>query len=362
MLIAFLCQFNAVEIFSGLKEPTKERVDRVMRATITFSGSVFTIFGLAGYVLGFDACSDNILNNFSPRDPSLVVARSGLVFTLICQLPMIGVPCRNLTLLVYGHLKRLLQNRRSRSASILSREQMDTIAKSPSSPSLGTSLFDSPLFGGDGSAGSSPITRWFTRSSSTDNALSSAADTSLADQQRSLSTGAPTLTATSLHVAATAHRPAWQRRPSLSVAGKRALNRQRSLSMQGVDPEETSSQASRIICACMLVVTTLIMGELVPGVAVIWTIAGSSVSLLLAFILPSLAYIMLWRIANERDAEEAGLEAEGEGAQEAFQWRSPSFWREVWHSDRDLVYASLLFVFSALLAPVCTYWSIHNHK
>ena len=166
MLIAFLCQFNAVEVFSVLKEPTKEAVDRVMRITISFSGCVFTTFGIAGYVLAFDACSDNILNNFSPRDPSLVVARAGLVFTLICQLPMIGVPCRNLTLLVFGHLKRLLQNRRSRSASILSREQMDTAdtrtnCSTQQSPSP---FLDSPLFGGDGSAGSSPLFRWLTNS------------------------------------------------------------------------------------------------------------------------------------------------------------------------------------------------------
>ena len=356
MLIAFLCQFNAVEIFCVLKEPTKEAVDSVMRVTITFSGCVFAIFGIAGYVLAFDACSDNILNNFSPRDPSLVVARSGLVFTLICQLPMVGIPCRNLTILVYGHLKRLLQNRRSRSASILSREQMETIGKSTSFSTQQSpgGFLDSPMFGGDGSAGSSPLFRWLTNSA--DQQPSSAATTLLAGEQRSMSSGAASVTASTLalHVAENrSTRP----KPRLSLAGKRALNRQRSLSMQGLDPEETQSRTSRVLCACMLVVTTLVMGELLPGVSIIWTIAGSSVSLLLAFILPSLAYIMLWRIANE-----GGLEEREDGGVEAFQWKKPSFWKEVWHSDRDLVYASLLFVASIMTAPVCTYWSIHNLK
>ena len=159
-------------------------------------------------------------------------------------------------------------------------------------------FLDSPLFGGDGSAGSSPLFRWLTNSPQQQ--PSTATTLLLNEGQRSMSTGSASLTASALssHVS---NKP----KPRLSLAGKMALNRQRSLSMQGLDLEETHSRISRILCACMLVVTTLVMGELCPGVSIIWTIAGSSISLLLAFILPSLAYIMLWRIANDEGLDEA---------------------------------------------------------
>lgn len=381
MLIAYLCQFNAVEVFSVLRNPTEEAVNRVMSHTISFSGAIFCIFGLAGYFLAFDACSDNILNNFSPRDPSLVVARCGLVFTLICQLPMIGVPCRNLTFMIYGHIGRICQNRRSRSASIISREDMFRIGNHGSPSSTG-SLFDSPLFGGNGSPGSSPLSGLFTRSNSDAVANSNSnASTYLAVEQaaqRSLSSGADVSAGAALLQAQVARTGrASHREQRMSLKGKQILNRQRSMSLAGVDPNDLDETpptfTARAMCALMLVLTTLVVGEFVPGVAFIWTIAGSSVSLLLAFILPSAAYIMLWRIANEGDQEE-GTGAGGQhfpgssthsgsssDVKEKFQWQSCTFWKEMWVTDRDLVYSSILLVLSLLTAPICTYWSI-SHK
>ncbi len=43
--------------------------------SIAGSGALYVMFGLAGYLVAFDQTKDNILNNFSPQDPSLIVAR-----------------------------------------------------------------------------------------------------------------------------------------------------------------------------------------------------------------------------------------------------------------------------------------------
>lgn len=343
MLIAFLCQFNAVEVYVTLAEPSSESINRVMSRTIKVSGLIFTAFGIAGYFIAFDATKDNILMNFSPRDTSLIVARIGLVLTLICQLPMIGVPCRDLLLLNYGHLLRLCKNRRTRSASILLREE----ALAEASPHV----FDSPLFGGDGTLHSGPLTR-----------ILSSTNLSAQDSRRSASVDAPTATATELALAAERERARASQalegaelgeRSSSSGditrgpgAGRRAV-KFRTISLTGLDPPETKTYTSRVLAAALVVVMSLLMGELVPGVSIIWTIAGSSISLLLAFILPSLAYIQLWKTAN---------------ADIAFEWQKAHFWHTAWRCDRDLVYSSALLVVAVVMAVVCTYWSVHNLK
>jgi amino acid permease len=352
MLIAFLCQFNAVEVYATLNQPTKETINRVMSTTITFSGLVFTMFGVAGYMIAFDETRDNILSNFSPRDHSLIVARIGLVFTLICQLPMIGVPCRDLALMIYGHTLRLCQNRRTRSASILYRESQRDYRDTPS-----PLLFDSPLFGGDGSLHSGPISKILSRSGSgvgdqqqrTASADSVPFANDMLTRTEELRCASAASSASVGNATATAGNSSSSSSSSRGVGGR---NRTRTLSMTGIDPPETKLHASRVVSAVLVVLVALLLGELVPGVAIIWTIAGSSVALLLAFILPSVAYIELWKNFNETHEGGAGRE---------FKWRSVAFWREAWGEDRDLVYCSVLLVVSCVLAVVCTYWSVHRN-
>lgn len=59
------------------------------------SGLVYILFGISGYFFAYDNTKDNILNNFSSHDPSLLGARLGLLATIFCQIPMIVVPLRS---------------------------------------------------------------------------------------------------------------------------------------------------------------------------------------------------------------------------------------------------------------------------
>ena len=265
---------------------------------------------------------------------------------------MIGVPCRDLVLLNYGHLLRLCKNQRTRSASILLREE----ALAAASPHF----FDSPMFGGDGTLRSGPLTR-----------ILSSTSLSAQSSGRSVSTGNSSAAAATLALAAEQERERERERERATVAevelGERSSStgdlkrggpaagagrrpvKFRTISLTGLDPPETKTYTSRVLAAALVVSVSLVLGELVPGVSVIWTIAGSSISLLLAFILPSLAYIQLWKTANAN-------------AEVALDWRAARFWKHAWNCDRDLVYSSGLLLVSVIMAVVCTYWSVHNLK
>lgn len=87
-------------MYSNLYLPTPERMNHVLYYSIAGSGLIYILFGVAGYLFAYDNTLDNILNNFSSHDPSLIIARIGLLLTIICQIPMVVVPCRDSIILL----------------------------------------------------------------------------------------------------------------------------------------------------------------------------------------------------------------------------------------------------------------------
>lgn len=90
--IGFFGHFNINGIFCDLAKPTD--ITRVIYTTVLTSAFVFVLFGTAGYVFARADTADNILKNFSPKDPVLMAARVGLTITLMTQLPIVVIPCR----------------------------------------------------------------------------------------------------------------------------------------------------------------------------------------------------------------------------------------------------------------------------
>jgi amino acid permease len=79
-----------------MADPSAEGANFVMTRALCAAALLFFSFGLVGYLFAYDQTSDNILNNFLSNEPGLglLVARVGLMVTLMCQLPMIMLPCR----------------------------------------------------------------------------------------------------------------------------------------------------------------------------------------------------------------------------------------------------------------------------
>jgi len=224
VLIAFFVQFNVIDVYSNLQEPSQKNIDSVIGGTIGISATIFAAFGLAGYFYAYGDTEDNVLKNFSTRDPDLIYARIGLIITLICQTPMVGLPCRNNLILVISHIQRLIEGRRSRSKSIISIEkELEMVAGTP--------------------------------------------------------------------------------------RGRTLSSYQADINLREV--KITDSHLHRFGIPLCIVLSCLFMSQIMPGVGVVWSVAGSSVSILLAFLLPSLAYIQLWKKTNRasRRAEKSALTA-----------------------------------------------------
>jgi len=298
VLIAFFVQFNVIDVYSNLKKPSQKNMDSVIGWTIGISAAVFAAFGLAGYFYAYGATEDNVLKNFSTRDPDLIYARVGLIITLICQTPMVGLPCRNNLILVISHIQRLVEGRRSRSKSIISIEkEMEMAAGTP---------------------------RERTESSY-----------------------------------------------------------QADINMREV--KVTDSHLHRYGIPLGIVLSCLFMSQILPGVGVVWSVAGSSVSILLAFLLPSLAYIQLWKKTNRPSrrggaGEASALKANRAGGESALPFpansgdaaetgpgagasaRGAGGLRDVLRKGEDweIVGAYLLLYTSCLLMVGCTYDSVRK--
>ena len=186
ILIAFLCQFNVLGVYSNLYQPTSVRMKQVLYVSIPGSGLIYIIFGIGGYLFAYENTFDNILNNFSSQDPSLIIARCGLLFTIICQIPMVVLPCRQSIIELIHKLSTDNHNNHLNSNNNNENHKLQ--------PKIDTKI----------------------------------------------------------------------------INNNNKLN---------------------YLVTFLLVLSCLLLSELVPGVSTIWSIAGSSVSFVLAFLLPSLAYV-----------------------------------------------------------------------
>lgn len=51
----------------------------------------------------------------------------------------------------------------------------------------------------------------------------------------------------------------------------------------------------RLGLTLVIISLTLIVSQSLPGVAVVWTVAGSTLTIVICYLLPALAYLSVWR-------------------------------------------------------------------
>ncbi len=96
----FLSHFNILGVFTRLHNPTHERMNHIIYCAQAILAFIFISFGVVGYlvfVAMFD-CQyiDNILIIFSPHDKNILFGRVTLFVTVICTIPVMMVPSREL--------------------------------------------------------------------------------------------------------------------------------------------------------------------------------------------------------------------------------------------------------------------------
>ncbi|GMI23358.1 hypothetical protein TeGR_g4161 [Tetraparma gracilis] len=98
--LAFLSQFNMLAVHASLANPTRARVLAVINRAILCCTVVFSLFGSAGYLYALGDTRDNILLNFRPDDPVILLGKVGLGLALMSGISMILLPCRDAILLI----------------------------------------------------------------------------------------------------------------------------------------------------------------------------------------------------------------------------------------------------------------------
>ncbi len=94
VVLCFLCSYNALGIHSSLVDPTRERVNFVLDSSMVVCFALFYLVGLGGYIYAMDETLDNILLNFRLNDAAILIGRIGFCFTLFFGIPLVLLPCR----------------------------------------------------------------------------------------------------------------------------------------------------------------------------------------------------------------------------------------------------------------------------
>jgi sodium-coupled neutral amino acid transporter 7/8 len=99
---SFFCQFNVLPLNHELKSPSRSRKEKMLFRSIAFVLSVYFLVGLSGYLTFPGKVQGNILLNYSLTDKLVFVARLSLSITLLCGIPLLVIPIRQI---LYGILK-----------------------------------------------------------------------------------------------------------------------------------------------------------------------------------------------------------------------------------------------------------------
>ena len=105
IVLSFFSIYNVLSVHSSLTNPTRRRVKMVLDGTVWTCFGLFYIIGLAGYLYAYDKTFDNILLNFPLSFRLILCGRVGYLFTLCFGLPLITLPCREATLSLPGQLR-----------------------------------------------------------------------------------------------------------------------------------------------------------------------------------------------------------------------------------------------------------------
>lgn len=260
ILLAFLCSFNIISVHCSLVDPTRPRVRNVIHMSVLLSFLLMYLFGLAGYLCAYEDTDGNILLNFDPSDKIIFLGRIGCGITTLFALPMNLLPCREALL----SLVVQIGERRVAAATI-----------TPSSGSEGPTIAEAegrPLL----TAQSCPET---SNASSIDSGISmSKCNTApLPEPHKHRGENGIDAVYDSIPWSPPQPTPTPPSRPKKRIV--------KSFAKQELMIHRATTFGIVTMC--------YIAAVLAPGVAIVWDIAGSSMSFLVQFIIPAICYIRL---------------------------------------------------------------------
>jgi len=315
--LSFLCHFNVLPVHVGLKKPTRKRLNFVIFWTIACATAMYLIISVSGYLYAFDhkcnekspsTCTDfvpaNILNSFDEDDILIDLGRIGILLCLVLSFPLLVLPCRE-TLIRMMHLWwRQGFRSRSRSSTSIPGMQHGYVALAEEWEQHQESTQQEEIYISE---------------SSPDAGYSSAEEDFITPGGEALaiihSTESPEFRTPQL------------RRQRRRIA-RQLLRSFRLCTKEGLEHAVATTCILMWSLFCMVVV---------PGVAVVLNLMGSTIGIAVGFILPAGCYVKL------RCPEDVGILA-------AVTKIHDNRFRQAW----------LLLVFSIFFAIVCTAESIRS--
>jgi len=305
MAMSYICQFNVLSVHARLRDPTRGRLKALLHVACGVAFSFYAVFGASGQLVcadvpntvAQDALSCLAYADAGGTDPLLACAGGAFALSLLLNTPALIIPLRDslelLTtkLLACGRVTAhsVRRRRRHRYSRPLPPARDDSAALLAQPPTERTPLEVDRARDGDDDP------EWGASSRPPPNKVDDAAQSA---------TTAPPRDAGS----ATTPQPP---QPTKK------------------EPATILHTAVHVVITAGLVAGVVVAAQKVPGVASVWAVAGSSVGLFVAYLLPCFLYLKV------RGHKEGG----------------PAFVRNA--------LCVVLFVFSLVLAIVCTY---HNTK
>ncbi|CAM9573705.1 unnamed protein product [Discosporangium mesarthrocarpum] len=102
MSLAYMCHLNMLSVHSHLVNPTRERLRGLLHGTIGLASCLYVVLALCGYLYAYENTKDDILLNFSPADPVMLLGRVGMGLTMLVAITMMTLPCRDVIYEVAG--------------------------------------------------------------------------------------------------------------------------------------------------------------------------------------------------------------------------------------------------------------------
>jgi len=253
---AYTCHFNVIPVHGELMQPTRLRIHQVTRLSVGIPTVIYLFVGITGFIYATkkDGVDGNVLLAFGADDALINAGRAALGITVMFSVPLLATPCRD-------QLLRILALYYS------SKEQIDSAAEhllpeAQRRVKLAEALQED---GGDD-----------TQQEDDDDRNSGSA--------RDSSTEA-------------AHDKVPMDQPLLDGTQGEA-ERVRTLSLALAATEVTTASAfatprARVIAALCVVGLAVFIGSLVKDVAIVWSVGGSSLAVLIGYILPCSSYVSI---------------------------------------------------------------------
>lgn len=265
MAVTYLCHFNVLPLHSELMTPTRSRVKQLIHGVIALCTSMYIFIGTMGYLHARNKTDGNILNNFDSSDSVIALGRAGLAFTCSCTFPLLVLPCKKV-------LNRLIN------MAYQSYHNYDMIDDADNN-NTGTVSIQSPLL--THSTTTSPRIDLLRSSINIDNLENN----NLKSYQHNIHMDKPSATYHDVNDNQS------DLESELNIQTYDVEHHDQSDDIN--QPIESIWSWNNIIQTYTILFTVLIIACNITSVATLWSIVGSSISLVITFILPSAMYLKI---------------------------------------------------------------------